>query len=187
MVNASQLYSLYSSVQPAYHEYNLTITKALERTQLNSRKSFMVAAQPLLLKLVGFDFTRMYWDPWKENERKFEKIQPGMVALEKELERLGRIIKVTREVGGSLEFLADTFIVGEDFEITHDPDRLLWQDYASNSVAMERRSKGSNPRESWPKRWFWQHVARYVEEDEGSMANAQFDRWWIELDCWCKN
>ena len=183
--NTSWLYTLYSSVQPAYHEYNSTITKALERTQLDSRKSLMITAQPLILKLVGVDFEKMYWDPWKENEQIFEKIQPSIVALEKELERLGRIDKVTREVGGSLDILADT-LISKDVNITHDADRLLWQDYASNSVAMERRSRGSKPRESWPKRWFWQHVARYVEEDEKSMANAQFDRWWIELDCWCK-
>ena len=169
--NTSWLYALYSSVQPAYHEYNSTITKALERTQLDSRKSLMVAAQPLMLKLVGFDFKKMYWDPWKENEQIFEKIQPSMVALEKELERLGRIDKVTREVGGSLDFLADTSI-RKDVEITHDAYHLLWQDYGLNSVAMERRSRGSNPRESWLKRWFWQHIARYVKKDEGSMANA---------------
>lgn len=186
MVNASQLYSLYSSVRMAYHEYNLTIVRALKRTQLDSRKSRMVTAQPLFHKLVGFDYTKMYWDPWKENERKLEQIQPGIVALEKELESLGRIDKVIREVGGSLESLADT-LIGKDIEITYDPDRLLWQDYALNSVGMERRSKGSNPRESWPERWFWQHVARYVEENEGSIANGQFNRWWTGLDCWCED
>ena len=193
MVNASQLFSLYSSVQSAYDEYNLTIVKALERTQLDNRKSRMITAQPLFLKLVGFDYKRMYWDPWKENERKLEEIQPGMVALEKELKRLRRIDKVTREVRGSLEVLADTLealadtLIGKDSDITHDPDRLLWQNYASSSIGMERRPKGSNPRETWPKEWFWQHVARYVEEDEGSMADGQFDRWWTELHCWCKD
>ena len=186
MVNASQLYNLYSSVQSAYEEYNLTIVKALKRTQLDNRKSRMISAQPLFHKLVGFDYTRMYWDPWKENERKLEEIQPGMVAVEKELERLRRIDKITREVGSSLEVLADT-LIGTDVESTHDPDRLLWQNYASNSVGMERRPKDSNPRESWPKEWFWQHVARSVEEDEGSMADGQFDRWWTELHCWCKD
>lgn len=193
MVNTSQLYSLYSSLRSGYNEYNLTIVKALKRTQLDSRKSRKITAQPLFLQMVGFNYTRMYWDPWKENERRLEKIQPGIVALEKELERLRRIDKITREVGGSLEVLADTLevladtLVGKDVEITHDPDRLLWQNYASNSVGMERRPKGSNPRESWPKEWFWQHVARYVEEDEGSMADGQFDRWWTELHCRCKD
>ena len=193
LVNASQLFSLYSSVQSAYDEYNLTIVKALERTRLDNRKSRMITAQPLFLKLVGFDYTRMYWDPWKENERKLKEIQPGMVALETELKRLRRIDKVTRELRGNLEVLADNLevladtMVGKDVEITRDPDRILWQNYASSSIGMERRSKGSDPRESWPKEWFWQHVTRYVEEDEGRMVDDQYDRWWTELHCWCKD
>ena len=40
-----------------------------------------------------------------------------LVALEKERERLGRIDKVIREVGGSLEVLADP-LIGKDAEIT---------------------------------------------------------------------
>ena len=39
MLNASQLHSLYSSLKKAYHEHNSITIKALERTQLNSRKS----------------------------------------------------------------------------------------------------------------------------------------------------
>ena len=60
IVNASQLHNLCSSVQSAYDEYNLTIMKALKRTQLDNRKSRMITAQPLFLKLIGINYTRMY-------------------------------------------------------------------------------------------------------------------------------
>ena len=108
--NVSELYHLYSSLESAYYDYNLTATNILEDAHLGSLKSLMVSSQPLFHKWLGFNYKEMYWNPWKEKDRRRKEIQPGLVTLEQEIQRLKIINQIIHEIRDNLEDLAITLV-----------------------------------------------------------------------------
>ena len=183
--NASRLYDLYSSIEPAYHQHNLTVAKALEAIQLDDRRVFLVSAQPLISKWLGFDYKEMYWDPWIEKEAKLEEVKSGIVALEKELGRLEKIEQVTQKLSRNLEHLAITLVM-KDTKFTRDSDNLLRQGYALLKKGREQQLEGGGSREKRLKDWFRRHVVQYNDQDGASLTKSQFDMWWTNLDFCCE-
>lgn len=108
--NVSELYHLDSSIQSAYYNYNMTAANTLENAYVASFKSLIVSSQPLFHKWLGLNYKEMYWNPWKEKEQRIKEMQPGLVALEQEIQRLNIINQIIHEIRGNLEGLAVTLV-----------------------------------------------------------------------------
>lgn len=172
--NVSLLHDLYSSIKPTYHEHNLAAAKALEAVQLDDRRAFLVSAQPLISKWAGFDYKKMYWDPWVEKGENLKKVQATIDALEKQLGRLEDIQQITQDVGHDLHHL-NIALVEEDARIARDSGSLLRKGYSLITKGRERQLEGGESRENWLKNWFRQHVARYVIQDRELLMYSQFN------------
>ncbi|KAL8696324.1 MAG: hypothetical protein Q9201_007718 [Fulgogasparrea decipioides] len=183
--NTSYLLYLYSSMRPSYYTHQANTIKAFDAVQLDNLRAFLVSAQPFIIKWLGYDYKKMYWDPWLEKGKSLEQVRSGIAALEKESGRLEEMKHVAQEIGGNLEHLAVT-LIAKNSKNTRRGANLLRQGYALIQKGREQQLEDGESKETRLKDWFWQHVARYVAEDEGPWTHSQFETWWISLGCWCR-
>ena len=103
MHNVSKLFDLYQSLRLAYYALHRTSTEAYEKAQPNEAKQFIISATPVLLRYIGLDAERAWWDPWMEKKKMVEEARLGIVALERESERLQQIKQTLYYLDHSLQ------------------------------------------------------------------------------------
>ena len=147
----------YYTLQEDYYALMYTTEEAFKQGQLRGLTKFLVYAQPrgLLQRLGLFDAHEAYLDPLEEKARKMEKARLGVVALDRELQRVVQIEQVVGEVEHSLQLLATAVRDTETGSQHHSG----------------KSKKGHQSIQKQLKKWYRQHI----------IQNRQLKENWIEL------
>lgn len=119
----NSLTNLYHAMKQAYHTLDDIAARDLNKITLSNQRNFYCFAQPLILLWFGIDIDR--WDCAfrRESLRKVEKVRSGMVALEREIQKLEHNQQVLQEVERIVQDLAlSTF--QWPIEFTHSEPRV---------------------------------------------------------------
>ena len=148
---------VYYILQEDYYAVDYTTEEAFKQGQLSGLTRVLVYAQPrgLLQRLGLFDAHEAYLGPLEEKARKLEEAHLGVVALEREVQRVVQIEQVIGEVERSLQILASAV-----------------QDIETNSHHRPVKSrKGRELIQKQLKEWYLQHI----------IQNRQLTESWMEL------
>ena len=96
----------YYPIREDYHKLQSSAVEAYNAAQLSDYQEVLVKFQPWLLWKVGIDAYSAYVLPLKEKKRQVEEIRLGVVALEREIRRLERILVVVQDLQRTLQQLA---------------------------------------------------------------------------------
>ena len=109
-------------MESSYYELNSSAAEALQKGQLSHMHRSLIKNQPSDLKYFGIDFYKWWGLPFKIKVRKSEEARSGVIALNRESQRLEQIGLVFRE----LKHIADEFaasITRWDTEFDDDGSR----------------------------------------------------------------
>ena len=96
----------YYSMREDYHKLQSSAAEAYKAAELSDYQEVLVKFQPWLLWKVGIDAYSAYVLPLKEKQRQMEETRLGVVALEREIQRLEQILLVVQGLQRSLHQLA---------------------------------------------------------------------------------
>ena len=96
----------YYSIREDYNKLHSSAVEAYKAAELSDYQEVLVKFQPWLLWKVGIDAYSAYVLPLKEKKRQMEEAQLGVVALEREIRRLERILLVVQDLQRILQQLA---------------------------------------------------------------------------------
>ena len=102
----NSLAGLYHGVRESYDTLNATAAEALDQTRLSNKTEFLSYLRYWMDPWLGFDAHAMYYFPWKNSLRKMEEVRSGIVALEREMQRLEHIKLEVQELEHFLRDLA---------------------------------------------------------------------------------
>ena len=97
------LADLYSIIRKDYRTLHASAVEASKAAQLSDFQEVLVKYNPWILWKVGIDAHDAYVLPLKEKRKQEEGIRLGLVVLEREVERLERIMEVVRQLDYRLD------------------------------------------------------------------------------------
>ena len=166
-----------------YEQRNRTMMIDSRLIQLSWTQNQLIRAQPLFPRWIGYDFKRMYWDPWEKSKRQIQELDAPVFALNRESGRRVRIhsirVAIQRDVTNLTFSLTST-----DIEITQGGDRSLQERFCTEFMKLwYQRISQSPPLEIVLKDWYWQHLAKHAIQIDGPSAKSDFDMAWDDLTC----
>ena len=182
--NVSKLSDFYQSLEFAYHTLDRTAVDAYQTTQPGNSRHSIISAESHLLKNLGLDARRAWWDTGMERKKKLEEVQLAIIALKRESERLQQITQTLQSLDISLlqlpiALLKESVNKGGRLSIIKcwvAQVRSFWGAIAEDSDTDQTRLK----------EWFREHVACLFGQDQENLTDEEFNSWWKQVNCGLK-
>lgn len=203
----TELADLYDIVKEGYYTLDATASTAFGQGQLSTPKKFWVYQRPWHVPWYSFDANKAYLDPLNEKAKKKEEASRGLIAWERETQRLYQISSVLRGFHRGIQHFAnalpqrDTGI--NDYGNSPNSSRARthlqqWTDAITPSILHVvpgfKRPKPRGTRDSgqgWLREWYRQHIVddRQLKEEWTKLLTSvdhQEEKLRIEIRSeWC--